>query len=632
MIAPARRQRFRVPAVLAVLVVATTPAFAQEPDSLLSPGALKKLSLEQLMSIEVRSVSRRAERLSEAASAVQVITREEIRRSGATRLPEALRLATNLQVDQLDAAQWGISARGFNSPLANKLLVLIDGRTVYSPLFAGVFWDAQDVLLEDVEQIEVISGPGATLWGTNAVNGVINITTRPAADTEGLLALAGGGTDLHGLGGIRYGTRLGTSARFRVYGKYFDRDGAVLATGEEILNDWTMGQGGFRLDWDPSARDRMTFQGDLYDDQITVSSTEEAVTRGANVIGRWSRQMSERSDLSLQLYVDRVSRDVPGSFDDVLTTYDLDAQHRIALGERNELVWGLGYRLMKDHFQAPAVPLELQRVSLETFSAFAQDEIALVTNRLHLTVGTKIEHTEYTDFELQPSARLAWKASEDHTLWTAVSRATRTPSRLDRDVLPGPNFGSEKLLAYEAGYRGQAAERLTFSLSAYYHDYDDIRSVEVVDGALTIENGQEGESYGAELTARYQATDWWRIQVGWTELRVDISPKPGSTDVSNGASEAVDYRHHGAVRSSVDLPGDWTLDAGLRYVSEVTNPTFPLPGYGELDLRVGWTPTPRLELSVVGQNLLHERHVEFGAPGSQQAVRRGMYAKAVWGF
>jgi outer membrane receptor protein involved in Fe transport len=227
-------------------------AHAQTPDSLLSPGALKNMSLEQLMAIEVSSVSRRPERLSETASAIQVITRDDIRRSGATRLPEALRLATNLEVAQLDASQWAISARGFNSPLANKLLVLIDGRTVYSPLFAGVFWDAQDVLLEDVEQIEVVSGPGAALWGANAVNGVINISTQPAKDTRGLLAVAGGGTELHGLGAVRYGGAIGSKAHARVYGKYSDRDGTALRTGEDVPNDWDLAQGGFRLDWDAS--------------------------------------------------------------------------------------------------------------------------------------------------------------------------------------------------------------------------------------------------------------------------------------------------------------------------------------------------------------------------------------------
>jgi iron complex outermembrane recepter protein len=612
-------------------------ALAQQPDSLATPGALKKLSLEQLMAIEVSSVSRRPERLSETASAIQVITRDEIRRSGATRLPEALRLATNLEVDQLDASQWAISARGFNSPLANKLLVLIDGRTVYSPLFAGVFWDAQDVLLEDIEQIEVISGPGATLWGANAVNGVINISTRKAKDTQGLLALGGGGNELHGFGGARYGARIGTKAHFRVYGKYSDRDGTARPDGQDIPNDWTFGQGGLRLDWDATTRDLVTLQGDLYDGRTDQTPTTEAVARGANAIGRWSHEISAASDLQVQVYVDRVHRDVPGSYDDVVSTYDLDFQHRIAPGRGHDVVWGAGYRLVRDDFGSRGVAILPEHVSLETFSAFAQDEIAL-RNHLHLTVGTKIEHDPYTDFEFQPSIRLAWQVRDGHLLWAAVSRAVRTPSRLDRDlaILPGPDFNSEHLVAYELGYRGQASERLSYSVAAFYHDYDDLRSVELANPPnpfpATLANGQAGKSYGVESTARLRLMDWWQAQVGYTELRVDIHPKPGSRDQTFGAAEAADSKHHLSVRSSFDLPRHLELDAGYRYVSRITNPNQAVPGYSELDLRLAWLPRPKLELSVVGQNLLHARHVEFGAASALQAIERGVYAKAVWRY
>ena len=625
-------------AILVALGTATfvSRAFSQNPDSLPSPGALKKLSLEQLMAIEVSSVSRRPERLSDAASAIQVITREDIQRSGATRLPEALRLATNLEVDQLDASQWAISARGFNSPLANKLLVLIDGRTVYSPLFAGVFWDAQDVLLEDVEQIEVISGPGATLWGANAVNGVINITTRKAKDTQGLLALGGGGTELQGFGGARYGGRIGSQAQFRVYGKYSERDGTELPTGEDVSNDWRFGQGGFRLDWDASTRNLITLQGDLYDGRTDQPGPTDGLLRGANVVGRWSRKLSARSDFQLQLYVDRTHRMIPGSYDDVLSTYDLDFQHRIVLGGRHEIVWGVGYRLVDDDFKSAALLILPEKVSLETFSAFVQDEIAL-GNRLHLTLGTKVEHNDYTDFEFQPSLRLAWQMSERQTLWAAVSRAVRTPSRLDRDlaILPGLNFNSEEVVAYEAGYRGQATGRLSFSVSAFYNDYDDLRSREPPTPPNlfpSLANGQEGKSYGVESTARLRVRDWWQLQGGWTELRVDIHPKPGSLDRTFGSAEAADSKHHLSLRSSFDLPGHLGLDAGFRYVSAITNPIVPVPGYSELDLRLAWLARPKLELSVVGQNLLHRRHVEFGVAGSMQAIKRGVYAKAVWRY
>jgi iron complex outermembrane recepter protein len=613
------------------VVVFASPAASQTPDSLPSPNALKKMTLEELMAIEVSSVSRRPERLSEAASAIQVITREDIRRSGATRLPEALRLAGNLEVTQFDAAQWAISARGFNSPLANKLLVLIDGRSVYSPLFAGVFWDAQDVLLEDVEQIEVISGPGATLWGANAVNGVINITTRKTKDTQGLLLLGAGGTELHGMGGARYGGRLGPNARFRVYGKYADRDGLALPNGGDVPNDWTMGQGGFRIDWDASAADLVTIQGDLAEDRMTVPGTIDPLNRDINVLSRWSHHMSERSDLRVQVYIDRIQRDLLPQYEDVLKTFDVDVQHRIALGERNEVVWGVGFRQVDDDFETPGLPPDLQAVSLSTFSAFAQDEIGLVKDRLHLTLGSKVEHNEYTDFEFQPSVRLAWRATGRQTLWAAASRAVRTPSRLDRDILPGRDFVSEELLAYELGYRLQAAERLSLSVATFYHDYDDIRSVEF-GTSVTLGNGQEGESYGLESTARYRVTDRWHLQAGLSELRVEIRPKPGSTDPSFGKGEAADSRHHLFARSFLDLPGRLELDAGYRYVSRITNPNVATPGYSELDVRLAWRPVERLELSITGQNLLHKRHAEFGATGLEQFIKRGVYTKAMWGF
>jgi iron complex outermembrane receptor protein len=633
-----RRTLLRIPALVAVgAVMLVTRAISQVPDSLLAPGLLKQMSLEQLMAIEVSSVSRRPERLSETASAIQVITRDDIRRSGATRLPEALRLATNLEVDQLDASQWAISARGFNSPLANKQLVLIDGRTVYSPLFAGVFWDQQDVLLEDIEQIEVISGPGATVWGANAVNGVINISTRPAKDTQGLQAVGGGGTELHGLAAARYGSAIGSKAHVRVYGKYWDRDGTARPSGQDVPNDWTLGQGGLRLDWDASPADVITLQGDLYGDRSDLTATDDVVARGRNVTGRWSHRLSDLSDLQVQVFVDRVHRKVPGAYDDVLNTYDVDAQHRAALGRRHDIVWGVGYRLVEDDFGPGGLVFDPRRVSLQTFSGFAQDEIAL-QDRLHLTLGAKLEHNEYTDFEVQPSVRLAWKATDRQTLWSAVSRAVRTPSRFDRDVvsLPGKDFQSEQVLAYELGYRTQPAERLSVSVAAFYNDYDDLRTREPATSPgpvpVRLGNGQEGESYGLELLVRYRPTDWWQLQVGHTELRVEIRPKPGSADRTFGAAEAADSKHRLSLRSSLDLPGDLELDAGYRYVSRITNPNVRTPGYSELDLRLGWTPIPRLELSIVGQNLLHDQHPEFGAPASQQGIERSAYAKAVWNY
>src|SRR5258706_7251660 len=337
------------------LVCFVQPGLAQQPDSAgqgpdssLSAQALKKLSIEQLMNLQVTSVSKRPEPLSRTASAIQVITREDIRRSGAASLAEPLRFATNLQVAQLDSRQWAISARGFNGTAANKLLVLIDGRTVYTPLFSGVFWDVQEVPLADIDRIEVISGPGATLWEANAVNGVINVITKDAKDTQGLLLTGGGGTEQHGFGTVRYGTALGSSVRARIYGRGFDRDATALPGGQDAADDWHLGQGGFRMDWEASSASHVTLQGDLYDGRIAQDSGGDVAVSGRNVISKWSRTPSERSSLAAQLYYDRTHRDIPGLFAEDLDTYDVELQHSARLGARHDLVWGLGYRNIND--------------------------------------------------------------------------------------------------------------------------------------------------------------------------------------------------------------------------------------------------------------------------------------------
>src|SRR5882762_5609441 len=412
-----------------VLVLLAEPAFAQQPDS--AAQALKRLSIEQLMNLEVTSVSKRPERLAQTASAIQVITQEDIRSSGASSLPEALRLASNLQVAQLDSRQWAISARGFNSTSANKLLVLIDGRTVYTPLFSGVLWDVQDVLLADVDRIEVISGPGATLWGANAVNGVINVITKDAKDTGGLLVTAGGGTEVRRLGSARYGGGLGAHARYRIYGKAFSRDSSLLPNGQDAADAWHMGQGGFRLDWDASASNRLGLQGDWYDGRIAQPSPGHIAVSGGNVMAKWAHPISAKSDVTAQAYYDHTHRDIPGTFGEDLDVYDVDLRHHAVLGARHDVVWGVGYRLINDHVTNTAALAFLPpHVARQWFTAFVQDEIPLRGEGLHLTLGTKIEHNDYTGFEIQPSGRVNWTFSPSHTLWAAISRAVRTPSRI----------------------------------------------------------------------------------------------------------------------------------------------------------------------------------------------------------
>jgi iron complex outermembrane receptor protein len=620
------------------------PGFAQQPDSSPSAEALKKLSIEQLMNVQVTSVSKRPERLSQTASAIQVITQEDIRRSGASSLAEALRLAPNLQVAQVDSRQWAISARGFNGTTANKLLVLIDGRTVYTPLFSGVFWDVQEVPLADIDRIEVISGPGATLWGANAVNGVINVITKDAQDTEGLLVSGGGGTEQRGFGTVRYGGALGSRVRARIYARGFGRDAAALPSGQDSTEDWHLWQGGFRMDWDAATVNRVTLQGDLYDGRVGQLSARDIVLSGGNVMAKWSHTISEKSSLAGQLYYDRTHRDIPGTFGEDLDTYDVDLQHSARLGARHDVVWGLGYRLINDRVvNSPGLAFLPAHVTREWFTGFVQDEIALVPNRLHVALGTKIEHNDYTGFEIQPGGRVNWTLSPSATLWTAVSRAIRAPSRIDRELFVpaqppyflagGPDFHSEEELAYELGFRHQQGS-LAFSVATFYSRYHGLRSLEKANptSPIVIGNGQDGESFGAEVTADYRVTQRWRLRAGYTELRVHIWPNPGSTDTSRGASESQAPDRQFFLQSSVDLPAHLGLDVGFRAIDDINNQL--VPAYAELNATLTWQPTSHLDLSLVGQNLLHSRHREFGASASptRRDIQRGVYGAVAWRF
>ncbi len=627
------------------------PALAQRPDTTvqrrdttLSAAALKQLSIEQLLNVEVTSVSKRPERLAQAAAAIQVITQDDIRRSGASSLPEALRLATNLQVAQIDSRQWAISARGFNGTTANKLLVLIDGRTVYTPLFSGVFWDVQDVPLVDVDRIEVISGPGATLWGANAVNGVINVITRSSRDTPGLLVSGGGGNELRGFGTAHYGGALGPQWHYRVYGKGFARQPTVLPNGLDAMDDWHFEQGGFRVDGDASPATHLSFQGDLYDGRISQPSAGDVAVSGGNLAGTWSHTISANSDVQAQLYFDHTHRNIPGTFGEELDTYNVDVQHRALVGDRNDLVWGLGYRLINDRVaNSAALAFLPAHVRRKWFSGFVQDEIAIVPARLHLALGTKIEHNDYTGWEVQPSGRVNWTVSQSGTLWAAISRALRTPSRIDREffvpsqppyfLAGGPNFHSEEELAYELGYRLQQGA-LTLSLATFYNRYHGLRSIEKQNPPaatpLVLANGQEGESYGGELAADYRVTERWRLRAGYTDLRIQIWALPGSTDASRGSGENATPNRQFSLRSSTDLGARWSLDGQFRYVAEITNQQ--LPDYGELDARLAWHAARELEVSMYGRNLLHDHHAEFGAPPARRGIERSVYGMIEWRF
>ena len=632
-----------------------------------SVSALKKMSFEELMEIEVTSVSKRPEKLRDAAAAIQVITGDDIRRAGASSLPEALRLASNLDVSQENAHEWVISARGFTSDVGNKLLVLMDGRTLYTPLFSGVFWDRQDYLLADLDRIEVISGPGGTLWGANAVNGVINITTKTAHETQGLYAEAGGGTQLRGFTGARYGGKLGANAAYRIYGKYFERDNEARTNGLAAPDSWQMGQGGFRIDAHGASPNRLTFQGDIYDGDEDIPTGGAAKVRGGNLLGRWTHVFADGSDLTLQSYYDRAQFSLPvpafalapaGRLRDRLDTYDLDFQHRFYTSQLHQWVWGLGYRRTRDVVRnAPALAFFPEVLNQDLFSGFAQDEITLVPDTLKFTLGTKVEHTHYTKFEFEPSARLQWTPSAHQMLWTAVSRAVRTPSRIDRDYSqPAPSyvlvvlkggreFSSESVMAYELGYRAQVSPKLGASVSLFFNDYDDVRSTSMsppdpvfnLPFPFFFENNLEGETYGLEMNASYVPFDRWRVQGGYSLLKEDIRVKPGRRDFNNALNETSDPEQQYSLRSSFDLKHGIELDASWRWVDRrrINNAgvAASVPSYSELDLRLGWHPRADLELSVIGRNLLHDRHPEFGLPGPNQIeIGRGIFGKVTWRY
>jgi len=650
-------------ATLILYGCAAAPARADNTAS--SIGQLKQLNVEDLMNVEVTSVARHPEKILEAASAIQVITQEDIRRSGATSIPEALRLADNLQVAQKNSHDWAISARGFNTALANKLLVMIDGRTVYTPLYSGVFWDVQDYVLADIERIEVISGPGGTLWGANAVNGVINIITKSSKDTQGLYAQAGGGSRPEDLADVRYGGALSPDTQFRFYGKYFDRGSEVLANGDSASDSWRQGRGGFRVDSDASAQDKLTVQGDVYEGHEDEQTGGTADTSGENILGRWSRRFSDTSDMGLQSYIDRtyISNPAapliinglqfagPGIFQDELTTYDVDFQHRLRIGTANSVVWGLGFRYTHDVVSnAPALAFLPPTLDRDLYSIFAQDEIALRPD-LSLTVGSKLERNDYTGFEVEPNVRLSWLLNSNQALWSAISRAVRTPSRIDQDfseaapphfvVLEGgSDFKSESVVAYELGYRVQLDQQLSASVSSFFNHYNDIRSTTITPTTLLpffFANGLEGDTYGLEFTSNYQVTDTWSLHAGYTLLKEHLHVKPGQIDINDALNETADPQHQFSLRSSLNLPRHTEFDTALRWVDTLHTNNGPVvgtvPSYFDLDTHLAWHASDRLEFALVGQNLLHNRHPEYGFPSPTRVeIERTAYGKFTWRY
>jgi iron complex outermembrane receptor protein len=653
------------------LCVGAARAPAQEEAS--TPAALKQLSIEQLMDVEVTSVSKTRESLMGAAAAVAIVTDEDIQRSGAQTVPEALRSVPGLYVARETANAWSVSSRGFSGVNSQDLLVLSDTRSIYTPLFSGVFWDVQDYLMEDIDRIEVIRGPGGALWGSNAVNGVININTKSAQDTQGGLLEAATGTQDRITTAARYGGQLGDQAYFRVFGKFTDQDAEDYPPGTSA-DDWRLGHVGFRSDWQATPQDGLTIQGDAYDGKIGLVSPSALIlgrpqpqnplrtgVDGGNLLGRWQHTVDATSDVQARFYYDHTHRNDP-SFVDDLDTIDLDAQHRFALAWHQEITWGLSYRLMDDRNVGKGVFVLVPASSHDSiYSGFVQDQASL-GHDVHVTLGTKLEHNDFSGFEVQPSIRAAWDQTSTRTLWAAISRAVRVPTRLERDVdidasdpagnpvavlLGNRNFHAEQLLAFELGYRWQLASNLSLDLASFHNHYTGLASLEFGTPFIDPNTGQtifpvrnqnliHGRADGFETLVSYSPQSYWRLSLTWSYIDMSLVDRGLDLNRDRFAEDSTPKNQVG-LRSYLDLPHNLELDLQLRALSALPriaqSPTpESIPGYEELDVRLAWRPGRHTQLSLDGQNLLHDNHVEFGALGQRSAIRRSVYGKVKWEF
>ena len=670
----------RILSLVLLGLFSSSTLFAQGPQQV---PDISKMSLEDLMNLEVTSVSKRTQKVADAAAAVFVITQEDIRRSGAASIPEALRLVPGLQVARIDENKWAIGSRGFNGRFDNKLLVLIDGRSVYTPLFSGVYWNIQDVMLEDVDRIEVIRGPGATLWGANAVDGVINIITKPARATQGGLATAEVGTEERTEESVRYGGKIGDSTFYRIYTKYFDWEPSIDATGKPANDGWDAVRGGFRVDAQPSGPNAFTLQGDLYhsgyNETLTIPTLNLPYSNtfpndgdydGGNILGRWTHSFA-RSSTSLQVYFDNTNVVDNSLFTDHENVYDIDFQHDIHVGESQELVWGLGYRSIQDsNGSSPTVALVPQHSSLNQFSAFVQDEVGFYDGKLRVTIGSKFEHNDFTGFEFEPNIRFLANVSKNQSIWAAVSRAVRTPAlteeglRLNEAVVPpgvppfssplpvveaifgSTQFGSEDLLAYEAGYRVQASKTLSLDIAAFYNDYANLRSAEpgtpFLEGSpvptdvvypFVASNKMGGGTYGIEPFAEWKVLPKWKLLGSYSYLQMNIEKNKNSLDPTPDNPDGQSPKHQFFIQSSIDLPKHLEQDLSLRYVDKL--PSLNIPSYYSLDFHLGWHPNSHLELAFTGQDLLNSRHLEFIPEfinTTPTEVRRTFSGRIVWHF
>jgi iron complex outermembrane receptor protein len=653
------------------------PAYAQQKPS--DVQSLSTMSIEALMDLQVTSVSRRAEPLSRAAAAITVITQEDIRRSGATSIPEVLRMVPGLDVAQMDASTWAISALGFNTQYATFMLVLVDGRTVYDPTFNGVRWDAQDTVLEDIDRIEVICGPGAALWGQNAVNGVINITTKKASETQNTLVTVTAGNLQAPETVVRYGAPAGSKGHYRIFGKYSNHQGQDLAPGAQASDGWHNLRAGFRGDWDLSGRDSLTLSGQGYqgilhhlENRIVslLPAVQQVVTspvhsNGANILMRWQHSFSGRSDMTLQTYYDHTdSRD--GAFGERRNTGDLDFQHHVAIKSRHDLVWGLGLRHTVDYtsgsFQTSFTP-RIDRNT--TFSFFVQHELTLVPGRLRFVSGARLTDDNYTGLEIQPDGRLLWTPRANQSFWLAMSRPIGEPSFSSTSVrflqgvssgpggvpvlpavLGNPALGDVNTFTVQVGYHGQLSRSVSLNTASFYSRYKGVRSGSL--GApfleidpmpahlvvpLYLQDGIRGETHGLELSGTWQVTSRWRLAAGYTLLLMNLRDAATGSTASAASTVGTSPQNQFQAHCYVNLPRRWEWDTFVYQTGKL--PTDTIPAYTRVDTRVGWSFAERASISLVGQNLSQPRHFEFGPTSGSintSQVKRSGYAKITWTF
>lgn len=654
---------------IAMVLCLALPAWPQK-----NSNDLAERSLEDLMNIEVTSVAKTEHPMVESAAAVFVITQDDIRRSGMTSVPEILRLVPGLSVAQVDGNMWAISSRGFNGQFANKLLVLIDGRSVYTPLYSGVYWEVQDLMLEDIDRIEVIRGPGAALWGANAVNGVINIITKRAQDTQGGLLSTGISTAEQRFANLRYGSNWQDKAFFRVFAKYSKRDGLAHPNGERSPDGMDVSRGGFRSDFQFTKADSLTFQGDAYSlaggqhvtlfaaNPLIYSANDSVGASGGDLLSRWNHVSSDRSDFSLQSYFDvaRVQDVVIGAR---INSFDLAFENHRLWKERHEVVWGLGFRQVRDRVRGSFwIDLEPSQETTNVFSGFVQDEIKFLHGRARLTLGSKFEHNDFTGVEIQPNVRFWFKLHPQHHLWLAVSRSVRTPSRAERDIranlgsslmpdgtivvagmIGNPQLISEKLLAYQAGYRWQATSRLSLDVATYYNQYRDLTEGTLGSPVLEMNpppphlllplhfgNDSQADGYGTEVAANLKLTNFLELSAGetWGKLIYQNSPGTAFMDQLRGSTPVEQFN----VRSEFSLGHNLHANVGTYFVGGL--PDQQITSYTRLDVSLGWDPWERVGFTLGAENLLQDQHPEFRYvyAVTPTEVRRNVFAKVVWRF